>query len=136
MELFGDRVRRLRKALGMTQAQLAKKAGFSKQSGISSIELNKHASSQHILQLAEALHSTPEYLLQGIDAPATELKAAEPIAPYTFTISDMERDLIVNFRKIDADQQRNIWISVEKWAAYFEEMRLQGPPGKKNGTLG
>lgn len=81
---LGLRIRTLRKEKGMTQVQLAAKAGVS-QPTVSSYELDQVTEwrAEILFRLAAALETTPEYLAKGIgpthiaDAPVdrSELEA-------------------------------------------------------------
>lgn len=64
-ETHGARVRRLRKALGMTQADLEVAAKVD-QSTLSGIEKrNAMPQADTLLRIARALNTTPEYVLEG-----------------------------------------------------------------------
>jgi hypothetical protein len=65
MEDFNSRVAKRRKELGLTQAELAKRAKMP-QSTISQIENGRNKSSTDLLGLATALETTPDYLVYGI----------------------------------------------------------------------
>ena len=65
MEDFNSRVAKRRKELGLTQAELAKRAKMP-QSTISQIENGRNKSSTDLLGLATALETTPNYLVYGI----------------------------------------------------------------------
>jgi len=67
MQTFSDRVRARRIELGLSQVQLAKKAGLS-QSTVAQIERGRNSRSAHILNLAEALKVHPRWL-EGGDGP-------------------------------------------------------------------
>ena len=61
--MLGDKVKKLRKELKITQSELAKNIGVS-QSTIVMIEGNKQgASSETLMKLAKTLNTTAEYLL-------------------------------------------------------------------------
>lgn len=64
---FGLRVKQLRKKLGLTQQELANQAGVG-QSTIGQIESgrNKSIKADKLLQLAESLNTTTEYLVNGV----------------------------------------------------------------------
>lgn len=67
MQTFSDRVRARRIELGLSQVELAKKAGLS-QSTVAQIERGRNSRSAHILNLAEALKVHPRWL-EGGDGP-------------------------------------------------------------------
>lgn len=73
---FGARVRERRLALGMSQETLADMVGYKHKTSISKIESGVADCSQTMmLQLAEALRTTPGYLVDGDEAsikPATQ----------------------------------------------------------------
>ena len=64
MDTFASRVRSRRKELGLTQIQLAKKAGLS-QTTIADIERGRNDGSRSLLELARALQCAPEHLTKG-----------------------------------------------------------------------
>lgn len=66
MSTFGDNVKRVREARGLSQDELAKKAGYSGRSTISCIESGKRDCSQRqIFAIANALGVTPGELLES-----------------------------------------------------------------------
>ncbi|MFY1963613.1 XRE family transcriptional regulator [Achromobacter xylosoxidans] len=70
MQTFSDRVRARRIELGLSQVELAKKAGLS-QSTVAQIERGRNSRSAHILNLAEALKVHPRWL-EGGEGPKDE----------------------------------------------------------------
>jgi transcriptional regulator with XRE-family HTH domain len=66
MDDVGKRIREVRKSRGMTQDQLATATGLSK-SFISEVENDsRNASSKNLLNIADALGASLEYLLRGV----------------------------------------------------------------------
>lgn len=65
MSGFGERVRKRREDLGMTQPELARASGI-KQPTISNIERGRNKGSQHIVELAAALKVRPQWLNTGV----------------------------------------------------------------------
>ncbi len=65
METIGQRLARVRKEKGLSQAELAKLAGFSGQGGIGNIERDIRGYGARIIDIARALDTTPEYLRTG-----------------------------------------------------------------------
>ncbi len=64
MENLGSRIRKKRKELGISQTDLGEKIGM-KQQGIMSIENGKSLRPRLLLELAQVLKTTPEWLLNG-----------------------------------------------------------------------
>jgi phage repressor protein C with HTH and peptisase S24 domain len=64
MNTFSERVRNRRKELGLSQLELAKKAGLS-QTTISDIERGRNDGSRELMPLAKALKVRPEWLSDG-----------------------------------------------------------------------
>ena len=62
MTTFGERLAKLRESKNLSQAKLAKMAGVP-QSTIAQIETGRNKSTKRIIELAEALDTTPNYLL-------------------------------------------------------------------------
>ena len=61
---IGDRIKKRRMELKMTQEELAKKLGYKSKSSINKIELNDRNLTQPKIKLiADALHTTPEYIM-------------------------------------------------------------------------
>ena len=70
-ELVGERIRKRRKELGLTQTELAIKTGYSDKSAISKIENRGDDLNQSkIAKFAEALDTTPSYLMGWTEDPA------------------------------------------------------------------
>ncbi|MBU9894895.1 helix-turn-helix domain-containing protein [Holdemanella biformis] len=78
MSTLGDRVRAERVRQGITQDELAKKAGYSSRTSINKIENGRPASLKVVHKLAEALNVSEWYLLGSCDAedttPCAEIK--------------------------------------------------------------
>lgn len=84
--MLGEKVKNLRKALKITQKELAATVGVS-QSTIGMIEGNKQgASNDTLLKLAKALNTTVDYLLSDTDEEYTEKKERD----YSLTIKEQE----------------------------------------------
>ena len=60
---LSDRVRLRREALGLSQEELAVRMGYSSRSSINKIENGRPCSQKIIVRLAEALHTTPAFLM-------------------------------------------------------------------------
>lgn len=71
MSTLGDRVRAERVRQGITQDELAKKAGYSSRTSINKIENGRPVSLKVVHKLAEALNVSEWYLLGSCDAEDT-----------------------------------------------------------------
>lgn len=61
---IGERIKARREELGMTQEELARKAGYKYRSSINKIELgSQHLPQRKIVEIARALRVTPSYLM-------------------------------------------------------------------------
>ena len=78
MAATGDRIKEIRDARGMTQDQLADKAGISK-GFLSDVENNKrNISSENLLRIANVLGASIDYLLRGETKHATREEVVIP----------------------------------------------------------
>lgn len=72
---FGLRIKNLRVDKGMTQDELAQKAGYTSRSSINKIELGLVDIPQSkIISIAEALNPTPAYLMGWVDNSKNKLE--------------------------------------------------------------
>ena len=60
---IGDRIKELRKEKDMTQEELAHKLGYKSKSSVAHIENGRDIPRTMVVQLAEALNTTPAYLM-------------------------------------------------------------------------
>lgn len=60
---IGERIKNRREDLGMTQDELAKKCGYKSRSSINKIELSRELPLRKVSLMAEALNTTPGYLM-------------------------------------------------------------------------
>ena len=72
MNAIEDRVRGRRKELRLSQVELSRRAGLS-QTTIADIERGRNRKSRYLLQLAEALECSPEWLESGVGTMGREL---------------------------------------------------------------
>lgn len=69
MNEISERIKNKRLELGITQEELALKVGYKEKSAIAHIEKGKMDLPQSkIIALADALHTTPSYLIDGYDS--------------------------------------------------------------------
>lgn len=65
MKGIGQRIRRARDAIGLSQAELAKAVGIEQQT-LSRLETDTTRGTKHVLAFARELHQDPEWLQRGI----------------------------------------------------------------------
>lgn len=62
-ESIGDRIRKQRESLCMTQEELAHKLGYKSRSSVNKVENSRELSNKKVLQYASALNISPAYLM-------------------------------------------------------------------------
>ena len=68
---IGERIKYRREELGLTQEELAKKCGYKSRSSINKIELSRELPLKKISLMADALETTPSYLM-GWEEPVVD----------------------------------------------------------------
>lgn len=116
MSEVGKRVRGLRKALGLTQEQLSRRAGVS-QPTISHIERGHTAdlTGANLSALCVVLRTNADFLLHGKGSPSPPLQAELE-----------ERELLDLFRRMDPEQQQAL-------LSFVRSMKIgSGQPNESN----
>lgn len=116
---FGLRVKRKREELGYTQDMLAKMIGYKHKTSIAKIENGERdLPRKKIIELAEALHTTPDYLMGWnenaigtMDSQENHIsflahKVDNGIPKNTAEISEDEKLLIDLFRSVPDDKKK------------------------------
>jgi len=68
MSTIGEKIRERRIELGMTQEELAKRVGYTSRSTINKVEMSQRdVTHSMIIKYAQALHTTPSYLMGWYD---------------------------------------------------------------------
>ena len=99
MSIVGNNICQIRKRLGMTQEELAKKMGYKSKSTINKIELGINDIPQNkILKFAEVLDTTPACLM-GWEEETVQLSR-------DIQLSEGELMLLELFRKVPEEQQQ------------------------------
>ena len=114
MSTIGDNILRVRKRLGLTQEELAKRLGYKSKSTINKIELGINDIPQSkIVKFAEALGTTPAELMGWDDFPPLNLQlfAENKTSPTELELSEGERLLIEVFRQIP-EAQRKVFLEM------------------------
>ena len=117
MSTIGENIQQMRKALGWTQEDLAKRMGYKSKSTINKIELGINDIPQNkIVKFADVLGTTPAHLM-GWSEESTEHIGDS--SPEEIKLSEGEQLLLELFRKIPEDRQE-----------FFLDM-VRGQLGKK-----
>ena len=99
MSTVGNRILIMRKHLGWTQEELAKKMGYKSKSTINKIEMGINDIPQSkILIFAKVLGTTPAYLMGWDEKSPSKDKPIE--------LSEGEKALLELFNKVPEDQQK------------------------------
>lgn len=78
--MLGDRVKYLREQLDMSQVELANRMGYKSRSSINKIENGRPVTQKVITRLAQALHTTPAYLM-GWEEEEKNSPSADELSP-------------------------------------------------------
>ena len=106
MPTIGDRIRQRREQIGMSQAELAVLSGYKSRASINKIELGERDIRQNkIKAIADALHTSPAYLMGWEDAPDSKEKPSEDekTAP---ELSESVKKLINVMSQLTPENQR------------------------------
>lgn len=99
MSTVGENILLMRKQLGMTQEELAKRMGYKSKSTINKIELGINDIPQSkIVQFAEVLGTTPAYLMGWYEE--------EENSPEKPKLTEGEEMLLDLFRRVPEDKQQ------------------------------
>jgi len=121
---MGRRLQMARTELGMTQIELARRAGVS-QSTIANIESGRNAGSKHILQIAVAMGINPRWLSEGaVPRYLTGLMETQVAKDPTVYAAPNSADLLWIDRytySLDRRTGHVQWTAVEAQAALFRK---------------
>ena len=93
---IGKRIKQRREDLGMTQSELARKVGYTSRSTINKIEKDGHGMSQDkIVAIAQALKTTPSYLMGWEDEEVATLTAMQEETMTKFLLLTQEHQMVV-----------------------------------------
>ena len=103
-EIFMERLRRARELRGLSQSELAERAGKMPPSSIAHFETGKRKPSFDTLKrLATALEVTTDYLLGRVDEPGLA-EAGDPLFRDVGRLSEKDRELAKDFLKMLAQR--------------------------------
>ena len=93
---IGERIRRRREELDMTQDELARAAGYKSRSSINKIEIDGRGLPQKkIADIAKVLKVTPSYLMGWEDEDVAELTAMQEETIEKFLMLSFEHQTVV-----------------------------------------
>lgn len=94
---IGERIKKRREELNMSQAELARQVGYSTRSTITRIERDGNGISQDkIVAIAKALKTTPSYLMGWEDEDTATLTAFQEEAMQKFLLLSYEHQVVVS----------------------------------------
>ena len=94
---IGERIKRRREELGMTQDELAHAVGYKWRSSINKIEVNaQHLPQRKIEEIARALKTTPSYIMGWEDEDVAALTAFQEDAMQRFLLLNYEHQVVVS----------------------------------------
>ena len=94
---IGERIKIRREQLNMSQAELARKVGYSTRSTITRIEREGNGISQDkIVAIAKALKTTPSYLMGWEDEEVATLTAFQEETMQKFLLLSYEHQIVVS----------------------------------------
>jgi transcriptional regulator with XRE-family HTH domain len=106
MSTVGENILYMRKSLGWTQEELAKRMGYKSKSTINKIEMGINDIPQSkIAQFAKVLGTTPAHLMGWVDESKDQPEGFSPEEP---KLSEGEKILIDLFRKVPEEQQQMV----------------------------
>lgn len=110
MESVGDRIRRLRKALGLTQVKLASMLGIKAPSVVQWEGDKTNLSGQNLINVAKILGVTPDYILYGGEQPIREPSNIQMAMP------DIHRVPVITY------VQAGVWTATSEITEYDGNM--------------
>lgn len=125
---IGERIKNRRLELELSQDELAKKVGYKSRSSINKIELSRSLPLSKVQQMADALETTPGYLMgwtpeaeQNINQVKNAIMNAKPSSTIQNRINDKLSQLNKEGLKM-ADSYMNFLLSQEQYIKTSSEM--------------
>ena len=117
----GERIRKRREELGLTQTDLALRMGYKSRAAICNVEKDKEdLTTTRIRKFAEALDTTPAYLMGWEEQFAQVQKQLEP---YTKQLAEMGKQ-VSDKLSYDVDLQNGLKTEIERMAQNYEPAEL------------
>lgn len=99
---IGERIKRRREELNISQTELARMVGYTSRSTITKIERDGNGISQDkIVAIAKALKTTPSYLMGWIDVEETPTVGdrQKRLLEYMEMMNDAQKDMLIKVAK-------------------------------------
>lgn len=125
-EVIGERLKALREAKGLSQAQLAKRIGWSSASRIGNYELGERkVSADDAITLASVLGVSPSELLFG--------ESSEQEVSYGVFLNDRQQELIDIFESLPDEEAERFLVEMREKKAYYDAIfkEMLAKRGKK-----
>lgn len=107
---IGERIRQRREELGMSQSELARKAGYKSRSSINKIESDDRGATREQLEhIARALRVTPSYLMGWEDNIYEDNGLPRLLAELTF----IQEESVEHFFELNATNQQIVHDLIE-----------------------
>lgn len=114
---IGERIKQRRIELNLSQDELAQKVGYKSRSSINKIELSRSLPLSKVQKMADALETTPAFLMGWKELPDTMVAHLKPkIEP-----TDEEIDMLIELRVLDKSFNKAIRASIASAYADFLE---------------
>lgn len=115
MDTIGDRIRKARLARGWSGAELAKRAGYKTQSGISNLENRSTGSGGHkVAHIAKVLHVPLDWLLNGSDTEDVPLLSFYDTTPFEPLVARESTPTVLQFQ--NSEDARTVRL-LKLWSA-------------------
>ena len=108
----GDRIKKRRLELGLTQEELAKKAGYKSRSSINKIELSRDLPLPKVQEVARILDCSPSYLL-GWEDESSVIESAKTDVMLS-NMDDRLEAYALKLSKLSKDDQELIMNMIDK----------------------
>lgn len=102
----GDRIKQRRIELGLSQEELAKKAGYKSRSSINKIEISRDLPLPKVQKVALALECSPTYLLGWEDENILEMAKNDVLLT---ELTDKQKEYALKLAELPIDKQEFIF---------------------------
>lgn len=132
----GERIKKRREELNLTQDELAKKVGYKSRSSINKIEMSRDLPLRKVEKMAAALETTPSDLMGWKERLADHYVRLVNYQDILSNLKDSDLELLKNFHTLNSKGQEKVLSyarDLSKVDLYVEGIGLIEVEGKKNG---